>query len=114
MDYSTLLHESLEKIRSMIDVKTIICDPVVNNNDVKVIPVAKMSLGFAELGGETEGKKTKPDDRLPMGGIGAGANIQPIGFLTVSGERVRFVTVEGGETSWEQRLQNVLDLFVKD
>ena len=102
MEITDVLKEALDKVKTMLDVETVIGKPIVNNEYVRVIPITKMCLGFAGLGGEMEGKNLKNDKELPMGGIGAGAQISPIGFLVVNGERVKFLSVDEGEKKWEK------------
>ena len=106
-----VLSDALDKIRSVLDVETVVGKPVVNNECVRVIPISKMSLGIAGLGGEMPGKSPKSDKELPLGGVGAGATIQPVGFLVVSGERVKFINLEGGESKWESCIENVIEFF---
>ena len=113
MNICDVMNDTLEKIKSIMDCKTVVGDAVVNNEFVRVIPISKMSVGLAGLGGEWEGKRPKPEKNLPFGGLGAGAQIDPIGFLVVNGERVRFLNVDGGEESWEHRVQNIVDFFTK-
>ncbi|MBR1747995.1 MAG: sporulation protein YtfJ [Clostridia bacterium] len=113
MEITDVLKDALDKIKTIMDVETVVGSPIVNNEYVRVIPITKMSLGFAGLGGELEGKKMIKDKELPLGGIGAGANIEPVGFLVVNGERVKFLSLSEGEDKWEKRLENIVEYFGK-
>ena len=113
MEITEVLNNVLEKIKTTLDAESVIGAPIVNNEYVRVIPITRMSLGFAGLGGEIEGKKFKPDKDLPLGGIGAGADIRPVGFLVVNGERVRFIGVEEGGIGLDKCLENVRDYLLK-
>lgn len=113
MEVTELLRDAVDRVKSMLDIESVIGTPIVNNDDVTVIPITKMSIGFAGAGGEMEGKSIKPIKELPIGGIGGGANIQPLGFLVINGERVKFVSVDGGENKWEKYAQTIIDFISK-
>ncbi len=81
---------SMEKIREMADANTIVGTPITAPDGTMLIPVSKVSLGFAtggaDFGGhekETEKKDTTVTDRKSNfgGGAGAGVNITPIAFM---------------------------------
>lgn len=113
MEVTELLRDAVTNVKSMLDIDSVIGTPIVNNDEVVVIPITKMSIGFASAGGEMEGKFPKALKELPIGGIGGGANIQPLGFLVVSGEKVKFVNVDGGENKWEKYAETVLNFLSK-
>ena len=88
----------------MIDVNTIIGEPIETSNNMIIIPISKVSFGFAAGGSEFKGetideykKKDKEEAiqyRLPFGGgSGAGVSINPIAFLVVSNDMVRLLPV---------------------
>ena len=113
MEITDVFKDALEKVKGIMDVNTVIGAPIINNDYVRVIPITKISLGFGGIGGELEGKQLKQEKELPLGGMGAGAHIQPVGFLVVSGERVKFLSVTEGENKWEKYLENAIDYFTK-
>lgn len=113
MEVTELLRDAVSSVKSMLDIDSVIGTPIVNNDDVTVIPITKMSIGFAGAGGEMEGKYPKAIKELPLGGIGGGANIQPLGFLVINGERVKFVNIIGEENKWEKYAESVLSFFSK-
>ena len=76
-----LMGVTMEKMREMVDVQTIIGDPIVVSDKVTIVPVSKVSYGFAS-GGSDLPVKTNPKD-LFGGGAGAGVSIQPVAFLVV-------------------------------
>lgn len=73
---------TLEKIKEMVDVDTIIGKPISTQDGTTIIPISKISYGFAS-GGSDLPKKTNEVD-LFAGGSGAGISMQPLGFLVVS------------------------------
>ena len=76
-----LMGVTMEKIRDMVDVQTIIGDPIVVSDTVTIIPVSKVSYGFASGGSDLPAKSTPKD--LFGGGAGAGVSIQPVAFLVL-------------------------------
>ena len=79
-DVQGLLGVSMDKIKQMVDVNTIIGDPVTTPDGTTIIPVSKVTFGYASGGSEFPSSKT-PD---PFGGgAGAGVTIQPIAFLVI-------------------------------
>lgn len=108
-----MLCETIKKVRDLLDAECVIGDPIVNNDYVTVIPITRMTLGFAGAGAEIEGKHLKNDNNLPIGGVGGGADIRPVGFLVINEDRAKFINIEGGTDKWEKYIENVLDLFAK-
>ena len=79
-----IIRTSLENIRSMIDANTVIGNPISTDNGVTVIPISKVSVGYASGGVDFNGKDKASD--LPQnfgGGGGTGVSINPVGFLIV-------------------------------
>ena len=88
-----LMSTTMQKIREMVDVNTIVGKPI-EAGDVTIIPVSKVSFGFASGGSDFTTKNQKPDaDNAFGGGSGAGVNIMPIAFLIVKGDTVRMLPV---------------------
>ena len=116
-----LMLTAMNSIESMIDVNTIIGEPIETSNNIVIIPISKVAFGFAaggsEFKGETLDEYTKKDKdervqyRLPFGGgSGAGVSINPIAFLIVENEKVRLLPVN--HTSCiDKLLDYVPDLF---
>ena len=113
MEITELLSDAIEELRTMLDTESVVGEPIFSDDHVTVIPVTKMSLGFASAGGEIAGKNIKIENGLPLGGIGGGANIMPLGFLVIEGDEVRFMSIEGGTGKWEKYLENIFELFAK-
>lgn len=99
-----LMVTAMNSIQDMIDVNTIIGEPIETPNNIMIIPISKVSFGFAaggsEFKGETVDEYTKKDKeeaiqyRLPFGGgSGAGVSINPVAFLVVQGDNVRILPV---------------------
>lgn len=95
---------AMSSIQDMVDVNTIIGEPIETSNNVVIIPISKVSFGFAaggsEFKGETVNEYTKKDKeeaiqyRLPFGGgSGAGVSINPVAFLIVQEGCVKLLPV---------------------
>lgn len=77
-----IIRTSLESIRSMIDASTVIGDPINTEAGVTIVPVSKVSLGYASGGLDYNGKHQKPEQNFGAGG-GTGLTISPVGFLVI-------------------------------
>lgn len=89
-----LMAETMEKIRSMVDVNTIIGDPIVTQDGTTLIPISKVTFGFGS--GGSDFKSRNSSDNAPLcfgGGGGAGVSITPIAFLIVNGADARILPV---------------------
>ncbi len=92
-----LMGVSMDKIREMVDVQTIIGDPIIVGTDITIIPISKVSYGFASGGSDLP---TKVPKDLFGGGTGAGVSIQPVAFLVVQNGDVRLLQMtENGDTA---------------
>lgn len=83
-----LMDVTLEKIRSMANANTVVGDPVSTADGTLILPISKISYGFAS-GGSDFPSKTQKD--LFGGGGGAGISVTPVAFLIVRGENVRMI-----------------------
>ncbi len=93
----SLMKTAMENIRSIVDVNTVVGDPVETPDGTVIIPVSRVTCGFAAGGSAFPGEQGgQADGELPFGGgSGAGVSVQPVGFLTVKGENIRLIPVEG-------------------
>lgn len=97
-----MMKTTMENIRDMVDVNTVIGEPVVGPNDITIIPVSKVSFGFVAGGGEyTASDKSNsraqqtPEEPMPFaGGSGAGVSVQPVGFLVVGKDGVKMLPAQ--------------------
>jgi sporulation protein YtfJ len=88
-----LMETTMSKIREMVDVNTIVGQPI-HTDGVTIIPISKVSFGFAS-GGSDFATKNQPagKDNAFGGGSGAGVNIIPVGFLIIRGDGVKMLPV---------------------
>ena len=93
-----LMDTTLSKIKDMVDVSTIIGDPVVAG-ETTIIPISKMSYGFASGGSDFDGKS---GHRCFGGGGGAGVTVQPVAFLVIHGSNVRLLQIDNNMNSLDK------------
>ena len=96
---------TMSRIREMIDANTIIGDPVITPDGVTVIPISKVSFGFAS-GGADYGKDKKPGTQFGCG-TGSGVSIVPVGFLIVKNGDVKILNMSAPAAT---TLDRVVDL----
>ena len=105
----------MNSIQDMVDVNTIIGEPIETSNNTVIIPISKVCFGFAAGGSEFKGetldeyKKDEKEEevqyRLPFGGgSGAGVSINPVAFLVVQGNNVKLLPV-----SYSSAVDKLLD-----
>lgn len=87
---SDIIHTSLEKIRELVDAQTIIGEPIVTAAGTTIIPVSKVTMGFASGGVDynvksQDNKPTAPKGNFGGGG-GTGVAVTPVAFLVVSSD----------------------------
>jgi len=81
-----LMGVSIEKIKEMVDVNTVVGTPINTADGTTIIPISRISVGFVSGGSDLP---TKSQNELFGGGSGAGINIVPIAFLVVANGDVR-------------------------
>ncbi len=82
-----VMETSMQNLRNMVDANTIIGEPIKTDDGTTLIPVSKISFGFASGGSDFSTKKENAEQPYCFGGgSGAGVNITPISFLVVSPE----------------------------
>ena len=87
-----MLQSTIERIREMVDVNSVIGEPITTPDGVTIIPVSKVSVGFGGGGSDFVSKNIGHDNPFG-GGAGGGVKIDPIAFLVVSGGTVRMLPV---------------------
>ena len=107
----SLMDTTMEKIKEMIDVNTIIGEPITSPDGTLIIPVSKVSYGFAAGGSDLPTKKEH--EGLFGGGSGAGVTIQPVAFLTVYQGDVRLVSVDREEGTADKLVNMIPDVLKK-
>ena len=106
-----MLGVSMEKIREMVDVNTIIGTPITTPDGLTtVIPVSRVSFGFGS-GGSDLPSKTEKD--IFGGGAGAGVSIRPLAFLIISGTDVDLIQIDEHSKGLEKAVEIVPEAISK-
>lgn len=102
---SEMMTSSMAKIKDMIDVNTVIGDPITTPDGVTLIPITKVSVGYGG-GGSDFATKNYPANRDNAfgGGAGAGVTITPMAFVVIRGESVRMLPVAEPASSSVDRI----------
>ena len=114
---------AMNSIQDMVDVNTIIGEPIETSNGMVIIPISKVCFGFAAGGSEFSGetideykKKDKEEEvqyRLPFGGgSGAGVSINPVAFVVVSNDSIKVIPIEHS-SAIDKLMDYVPDLMQK-
>lgn len=104
-----LMSTTMQKIREMVDANTIVGQPIITPDGVTLIPVSKLSFGFASGGSDYVSKNKKPGDANTFGGgTGAGVKISPVAFLVVKGDSVRVLPVDPSGSNTLDRIVDVV------
>lgn len=105
-----LMNTALQNIREMMDVNTIIGDQITTPDGTVIIPVSRVTLGFASGGSDFTNKAQKD---LFGGGSGAGGTIVPVAFIVISGGNVKLLQIADGTGPAEKAVGLVPELFDK-
>lgn len=99
-----LMKTTMESIKEMVDVNTIVGDAVETHDGTVIIPISKVSFGFASGGGDYTNKDSSKEkdnedkgskDKLPFaGGAGAGVSVQPVAFMVVGNGHIKLMPVD--------------------
>lgn len=119
----SIMMTAMSSIQDMVDVNTIIGEPIETQYGITIIPVSKVGFGFAAGGSEFSGetlkeynKKDKDEEieyKLPFGGgAGAGISINPIAFLVIQQGNVKLIPVNH-ESCIDKLLDYIPDLMQK-
>ena len=107
-----LMNVTMDKIHQMTDSNTIIGKPITTEDGTTILPVSKVSFGFASAGTDFDGKNAANKD-LFGGGSGAGVNIQPVAFLVIKDGCVRTIQLSEGGNTLDRALTMVPELIEK-
>ncbi len=104
-----MMDTTLQKIRETVDATTVIGEPIIAG-ETTVIPVSKISYGFASGGSDFP---NKAQQSCFGGGGGAGVTVSPVGFLVINGSDVKMIPVDSGINAVTQAIDKVPDIVDK-
>lgn len=105
-----IMESTLEKMREMVDVSTIIGEPLVTG-DTTLIPVSKVSYGFTSGGTDLPSKQQNGE--LFGGGGGGGITISPVAFIVIQGEKCRMMQINNYTSSADRAVAMIPELVDK-
>lgn len=110
-----MLESTIQKIKEMVDVNSVIGAPITTPDGVTIIPVSKVSVGFGGGGSDFTTKSSRPGEDNPFGGgAGGGVKVTPICFLIVKDGAVRMMPVaEPASTTADRIVEMVPDTLDK-
>ena len=107
-----MLENTIQKIREMVDVNSVIGEPISLPDGVTIIPVSKVSVGFG--GGGSDFVNSKGGENPFGGGVGGGVKVTPICFLIVKDGNVRMMAVaEPANTTADRVVEMIPDTLDK-
>ena len=93
-----LMKSTMENLKDMIDVNTVIGDAVETKDGGYIIPISRVSFGFASGGSEFSHSDVH-EGKYPFGGgAGAGVSVKPVAFLVVKEDKIRLLPMDADNT----------------
>ncbi len=109
-----MLENTIAKIREMVDVNSVIGDPITTPDGTTIIPVSKVSVGFGGAGSDYVSRNLNKQENPFGGGAGGGVKVTPICFLIVKDGAVRMLPVAApANTTADRLVEQVPDLLDK-
>ena len=100
-----MLESTIQKIREMLDVNTVVGNPISTPDGVTIIPVSKISVGFGGGGSDFDSKNAEN----PFGGgVGGGVKVSPVCFLIIKDGNVRMISVPAPANTTTERIVEML------
>ena len=107
-----MLDKTISKMREMIDVNSVVGEPIAAAEGITIIPISKVSVGFAGGGSDYVSKHPNKHDNPFGGGVGGGMSVTPIAFLVIKDGSVRMLPVAmPANTTTERIVEMVPDLL---
>ena len=110
-----IMSTALQNIKEMVDVNTIVGNPVTTPDGTVIIPVSKVAFGFC-AGGTEFGNPVVKEEGLKSnfgGGSGAGVTITPVAFLVVNGTNVRMLSMSSASTAADKIVDMIPEILTK-
>ncbi len=107
---SGILATTIEKVRQLVDVSTIVGEPIKLSEEITVIPVSKVTYGFASGGSDFPSKSSA---ELFGGGGGAGITINPVAFLILKDGEVTLKHITANDNAAERIVNMIPDVIDK-
>ena len=108
-----LMETAMQSIKDMVDVNTIIGEPVESKDGTIIFPISKGSFGFGAGVSDFGQKGIGASDSNFGGGSGGGASIEPVAFMVVGKEQIKLMPIEKNSSPVEEIIESVPTLLDK-
>ena len=109
-----MLENTIAKIKEMVDVNSVVGEPITTPDGVTIIPISKVSIGFGGGGSDFVSKNLNKQENPFGGGAGGGVKVTPIAFLIVKDGNVRMLPVAApANTTADRVVEMVPDVLDK-
>lgn len=105
-----ILATTIERVRDLVDVSTIVGEPINVSADITIIPISKVTYGFASGGSDFPSKNNV---ELFGGGGGAGITINPVAFLVCNKGEVTIKHITASDNAAERAVNLIPEMFDK-
>lgn len=103
-----MLEKTIAKIREMVDVNSVVGDPITTPDGVTIIPVSKVSVGFGGGGSDYVSQNASKQENPFGGGAGGGVKVTPVAFLIIKEGNVRMLPVAVPANTTADRLVEMI------
>ena len=103
-----MLDRTIAKIREMIDVNSVVGEPITTPDGVTIIPISKISVGLGGGGSDFVSKNVNHQDNPFGGGVGAGIKVSPVAFLIVKDGNVRMMPIAAPANTTPDRIVELI------
>ena len=103
-----MIRTSLESIKTLVDANTVVGTPIATPAGTTIIPISKISVGYASGGSDFGGKTASKNF---AGGGGTGLSVQPVCFIAVNAEgEVELLPLGGkGESNSADKIADLIE-----
>jgi sporulation protein YtfJ len=109
-----MLEGTVAKMKELVDVNSVIGDPITTVDGVTIIPISKISVGFVGGGSDYVSKNLNKQDNPFGGGVGGGMSVTPVAFMVIKEGNVRMIPVAlPANTTAERVVELVPDVLDK-
>ena len=109
-----MMQLTIAKIKEMVDVNSVVGDPITTPDGVTIIPISRVSIGFGGGGSDFVSKNVNTQENPFGGGAGGGVKISPVAFLIVKDGNVRMLPVAApANTTADRVVEMVPDVLDK-
>ena len=99
-----MLDSTIAKIREMVNVNSVVGEPIATADGVTIIPISKVSVGLAGGGSDFVSKNVNHHESPFGGGVGAGVKVTPVAFLVIKDGNVRMLPVAAPANTTADRI----------